>query len=67
MANSTPVQMEKDLKDAGYPASKQDLLECAKRNGADQQTCDRIKNLPDQRFEKPTGVTKALSSHIQSH
>lgn len=66
MASSTPVQMEKYLKGMDYPASKQDLLECAKRNGADQQICDRIKDLPDQRYEKPTDVTKALSAHSQS-
>lgn len=62
MASSTPIQIEKYLKGADYPASKQDLLECAKRNGADQQICDRINSLPDQRFEKPTDVTKALGS-----
>lgn len=67
MASSSPVQMEKYLKGADYPASKKDLLECAKRNGADQQTCERIEHLPDQRYEKPTDVTKAMSSHRQAH
>lgn len=62
MAHSTPIQIEKDLKGVDYPASKQDLLECAKRNGADQQVYDTLKRLPDQRYEKPTDVTKALGA-----
>lgn len=66
MASSNPVQVEKYLKGMDYPADKKELLECAKRNGADQGTCDRIQHLPDQRYAKPTDVTKALSASGQS-
>lgn len=66
MAKPTPVHIEKYLKGVDYPASKDDLLTCAQRNGADQETCDLIKRLPDQRYEKPTDVTRALGSHSGS-
>lgn len=65
MANITPIQIEKYLKDVDYPASKQDLLTCAKRNGADQQTCDILERLPDQRYEKPTDVARMIGAHRQ--
>lgn len=63
MANMNPIQVEKYMKGVDYPASKEDLLNAAKRNGAEKQICDMIQNLPNQRFEKPTDITKALSTH----
>jgi len=66
MASSNPVQVEKYLKGMDYPAGKKEILDCAKRNGADQAMCDRLQRLPDQRFSKPTDVTKALSASGQS-
>lgn len=61
MANPTPIEVEKYLKGADYPASKSDLLDCAKRNGASQDIADVLQRLPNQRFEKPTDVAKAIS------
>lgn len=66
MAKPTPIEMEKYLKGVDYPASKEDLLESAKRNGAEQQICEVIQSLPDRCFEKPTDVTKALSVQSQN-
>ena len=66
MGNVNPIQMEKYLKGVDYPASKDDLLQCAKRNGADQQICDAIQHLPNQQFAKPTDVTKAVSASSRS-
>ncbi|MGH2505964.1 MAG: DUF2795 domain-containing protein [Ktedonobacteraceae bacterium] len=65
MAHVSPADVEKHLKGIDYPASKEDLLKTAKRNGADKEVCDVIQRLPDQQFERPTDVAKAMSSHNQ--
>lgn len=66
MANATPIQVEKYLKGVDYPADKETLVECAKRNGAKQDICERIEHLPDKQFSKPTDVARALSESGQS-
>lgn len=60
MPMSSPKEVEKCLKGVDYPANKQDLLKQAQANGADQQVLETIKQLPEQKFEGPVGVTKAI-------
>lgn len=55
-----PIQLEKYLKGVNYPASKNDLIKQAQQNGADQKVLDTLKQLPDQKFEGPTGISKAI-------
>jgi hypothetical protein len=62
MANVNPAQMEKFLKGMKYPATKMDIINCADRNGADKQVHELLERLPDQTFEQPTDVSKAISS-----
>lgn len=66
MANSSPIEVQKYLKGVDYPAKKEDLVEAAKKNGADQEICEMIEHLPNQEFEKPTDITKAMGSHSHS-
>lgn len=62
MANVNPVQIEKFLKGMKYPATKMDLISCADRNGADKQVHELLERLPEQKYEQPTDVSKAISS-----
>lgn len=62
MAHVNPADVEKYLKGIGYPASKEDLLKMAKRNGAEPKVCDTIQRLPNQQFANPTDVAKAISA-----
>lgn len=55
-----PIQLEKYLKGVNYPASKNDLIKQAEQNGADQKVLETLKQLPDQKFEGPTGISKAI-------
>lgn len=55
-----PIQVQKFLKGVGYPASKKDLLQKAKANGADEQMLSQLNNLPEQTYDRPTGVTRAV-------
>lgn len=67
MGHVSPAEVEKYLKGIDYPASKEDLLKTAKRNGAQEEVCETIQHLPNQQFAKPTDVAKAMGgSHGQT-
>ena len=43
-----------------YPASKEDLMERAEQEGADQEVRSILEQLPDQTYETPADVSKAI-------
>lgn len=53
------VEIEKALKGMSYPASKQDLVQKAKQNKANQNVIQAIENLPSDQFKSPVDVQKA--------
>jgi hypothetical protein len=55
-----PIQVQKYLKGLKYPVAKQDLIKTAKKEGADENIMSALQRLPDQSYEAPTAVTKAL-------
>jgi hypothetical protein len=60
MAKVNPIQLQKALKGISYPADKAKLLETAKRNNADDSMQSALKKLPDQDFNRPSDVSKAV-------
>ena len=62
MAQVNPVQVEKYLKGVDYPARKQDLIKTAEKNGADKTIRDVLSRMPDQEYDGPTAVSKAIAS-----
>lgn len=60
MATVNPIDLQKHLKGMDYPASKQDLVEHAKSSGADKKMLDMLEQLPDEEFQTPTDVNKAV-------
>ena len=60
MAKPNPIQVQKDLKGIDYPASKQDLIDHAKKHGADKEVQSLLNEIPDQDYETPAEVSKAL-------
>ncbi|MBE9111514.1 DUF2795 domain-containing protein [Nodosilinea sp. LEGE 07298] len=60
MAAVNPIQVQKFLKGINYPASKQDVVEHAKQQGADENVCSTLEQMPDQEFETPADVSKAI-------
>ena len=62
MAKVNPVQLQKHLKGVNYPASKQDLIQRAEQQGADEKTLSALQQLPDQQFDAPTHVSEAISA-----
>jgi hypothetical protein len=60
MAKINPIQLQKHLKGADYPASKQDLIELAEKQGADDNVRSTLEQLPDEEYETPADVSKAI-------
>lgn len=60
MAKANPIQLQKHLKGIEYPASKQDLIEHAKQHGADDNAISVFEQLPDEEYETPADVSKAI-------
>lgn len=60
MAAVNPIQLQKHLKGVDYPASKADLLKKAEQAGADENIRTALNDLPDQTFDTPAAVSKAL-------
>lgn len=61
MANFNPAKIEESIKGITFPASKEDILECAQGNNADQEELDALERLPDQEYNRPTEIVEALS------
>ncbi len=63
MVKVNPIQLQKHLKGMDYPASKQELIEHAKKQGADEDALSALEELPEQEYEAPTDVNKALGGN----
>jgi hypothetical protein len=48
------------LKGVDYPADKQTLVETARSNGASEDVMSALDALPDQQFQTPAEVSKAV-------
>lgn len=57
----SPAVVEKYLAGVDYPASRQDLIDKAKKNKADRDVMDILDNLPDQTYHSPIDVSKAMA------
>jgi hypothetical protein len=57
------IQIAKYLKGADFPASKDDLVECAQQNDAPEEVIEAIQALNDDNFESITDVTRADSGN----
>lgn len=60
MASINPIQLQKHLKGMDYPASKDELLQQAQKNGADKNAIAVLERLPDEEYETPAEVSKAV-------
>jgi hypothetical protein len=62
-SNTPPSNLQSYLKGIAYRASKQDLMDCAHRNGAPDDVLDLIAGMPEQEFDGPQDVQKAYGRH----
>ena len=60
MATPNPIDLQKALKGADYPAAREDLISLAKDNGADDTLVEKISHVTTDRFDGPDDVQKAV-------
>jgi hypothetical protein len=60
MTKVNPIQLQKHLKGVDYPASKEQLIEHAQKQGADENAISVLQQLPDEEYESPTDVSEAV-------
>ncbi|MFG1944426.1 DUF2795 domain-containing protein [Nonomuraea sp. NPDC048826] len=58
-----PIQLQKHLKGVDYPATKADLLEAARDQGADQDLIRALESMPDREYDGPNAVSQAVTRH----
>jgi hypothetical protein len=61
VAAPNPIQVQKYLSGIDYPASKDDIVGTAEREGADDDVLDALRKIPDQEYDAPTAVSSAVS------
>lgn len=57
---ANPIQVQKFLKGIDYPAPKRQLVETARRHGADENVIYTLEQLPDRTFDSPTAIAKEI-------
>lgn len=56
----TPIDIQKHLKGMDYPANKQGIIDHAKEQGAGKEIASLLEQIPDEEYETPADVSKAL-------
>ncbi|SFJ00386.1 DUF2795 domain-containing protein [Amycolatopsis sacchari] len=56
-----PIQMQKFLSGVDYPASRDDLVEHAKSQGADNDVLEHLQQMPDRTYDGPNAVSQEFS------
>lgn len=55
--SANPIQMQKFLSGVDYPASREDLVEHARKKGADEEVLRKLEAMPDRTFDGPNAVS----------
>jgi hypothetical protein len=56
----SPIDIQKALSGLDYPASKEQIVQHAEKNGADAEVLDALRKIEDREYEGPSGVSKAV-------
>ncbi|MBB6120298.1 DUF2795 domain-containing protein [Nocardiopsis algeriensis] len=59
-AKINPVELQRAIKGAAYPAEREDLVSTAKNNGAHNDLVDRLAGVKVIQFDGPDDVRKAV-------
>lgn len=59
-----PAEVEQFLGGLNYPASKQQVVDRARDNGASEDVMDALDKLPDRTFNSPADVNRALGEEM---
>ena len=60
MGHVNPIQVQKFLKGLDYPCSKQQLLNKAREEGADEKVLQTLERVSMDKFNSPNDVAQAI-------
>jgi len=58
------TDVQKALKGASYPAEKEQLVDLAESNDADEDVLDALRDMGDDTFDSPADVMEALKGAL---
>ncbi|WP_048108694.1 DUF2795 domain-containing protein [Methanosarcina barkeri] len=58
---TSPIEVQKALKDINYPVKKKDLIEHAKKHNASNEVMQVLESLPDKEYTNAADVSKEFS------
>ncbi|NKQ58569.1 DUF2795 domain-containing protein [Amycolatopsis sp. K13G38] len=61
MATPNPVQMQKYLSGVDYPCGRDQLVEHAKKQGAENDIIEYLQQLPDRNYDGPNAVSQEFA------
>jgi hypothetical protein len=61
MAQPEFIQAQKALGGVSYPATKDQLIDHARGKNASQDILDALRSIPDQEYDGPNEVSKAVA------
>lgn len=60
MTEFSPIALQKALGGMDYPADREALVNCARKNKAEDAVIERLSNLEEDSFDGPNDVSKAV-------
>lgn len=55
-----PIQVQKFLGGLDYPVAKQEVVEQARKKGADANVMDALERIPDRQYDSPVSVSAEI-------
>ncbi len=55
---TSPIEVQKSLKDINYPVKKKELIQHAKKHGANSKVIEVLEDLPDKEYKNAADVSK---------
>jgi hypothetical protein len=56
----SPAQVQKFLKGVDYPASKREIVETARQQGADMSVLRALERLPERQYDGPNAISQEV-------
>ena len=60
MARVSPIEAQKFLSGVDYPATREQIVEHAEREGADEEIRSALEQIPDREYDGPNAVSAEL-------
>lgn len=58
---ASPIEVQESLKGIDYPVQKKELIQHAKKHGANKEVMEVLESLPDKEYTSPIEVSKEFS------